>query len=993
MENIKILNIANPAQQKAIKHPPAPLMVIAGAGTGKTFTLENRIVYLITEYNINPKNILTITYTEKAARELKTRIINQVGQNAHSMFVGTFHSFCFQIMKNYPNNSSPVLIDQSEAIHMLLVHYDELHPFESDEFAINPKTAVTESFIPFFNRIKDELIDINNVNLDELRDHYMDNQELMNQLKDLIRIYPIFQKWKKDQNLVDYNDMIQSAYVLLNNNQEFLAGVQDRYNHIIIDEFQDNNFALNEVARLVAGKQKSITVVGDDDQVIYSFRGANSYNISTFSNTYGNHPLYGSITLDRNYRSSQFILDVANESIRNNNDRTEKILISNQKNEGVKPHRFWGSKEEQTDFIIKELNQLKKNYNFKDIAVLCRTHAQTIQVIEILDKYGLPNQSPKRGLFSIPAVKDLISWIQVIGRGNFQNIALYRIIKAKCGDEIAHRVFNRYEKRDIKSRIDLVREDKYLTKKHDSIKEILDLIDYFQGLIHKRSAGEIVWEICEKLKILQPKAHRYMIDDHYAILNIGNLLLRAQKFSGSIINNKNDNLYAFNIYLEAIMKSGGLPSIPTLTRGNTDTIMVNTVHGVKGGEYKVVFLPFQRSASFPLNFRPEKKISSPPDSWLHYSNHTELTPQDHHYQEERRLFYVAVTRAKELLYILAPTRATSRFVKELPDELMEDILKQENKLDIKSYSKLKIKYFRMLQDALSKGQYSLVKAISDLLIVIDKHEDGESYTLGDSEIEIELKNDLNSDFIPDLPEQITLSASSLETYISCPLKFRMSNVDRIPQAASKPELVFGNIIHKVLQRFHEDDKALDQDRILRLLNEEWQTGKFEYKVREEKFKSQGEDMLISYCNRIKESPPNVLETEYKFSFQLENITIVGAIDRIDKSGDSISITDYKTSKTSTSAKSNLQLAVYSLYLEQSEDKVISGIPSISKLYFLRNDKDPIREHSFGNDELRSVEEKIFEVADGIKNKKFEPNKGNHCNWCDYKDLSCPIWED
>ena len=106
MENSKILNIANPAQQKAIKHPPAPLMVIAGAGTGKTFTLENRIVYLITEYNINPKNILTITYTEKAARELKTRIINQVGQNAHSMFVGTFHSFCFQIMKNYPNNSS-----------------------------------------------------------------------------------------------------------------------------------------------------------------------------------------------------------------------------------------------------------------------------------------------------------------------------------------------------------------------------------------------------------------------------------------------------------------------------------------------------------------------------------------------------------------------------------------------------------------------------------------------------------------------------------------------------------------------------------------------------------------------------------------------------------------------------------------------------------------------------------------------------------------------
>ena len=161
MENQKIFNIANPAQRNAIKHPPAPLMIIAGAGTGKTFTLENRVVYLITEYNINPENILTITYTEKAAQELKTRVIKQVGQEALSMFVGTFHSFCFQIMKHYKNDSPSTLIDQSEAIHMLLDRYDEFHPLESDEFAINPKTAVTESFIPFFNRVRDELININ----------------------------------------------------------------------------------------------------------------------------------------------------------------------------------------------------------------------------------------------------------------------------------------------------------------------------------------------------------------------------------------------------------------------------------------------------------------------------------------------------------------------------------------------------------------------------------------------------------------------------------------------------------------------------------------------------------------------------------------------------------------------------------------------------------------------------------------------------------------
>ena len=379
---------------------------------------------------------------------------------------------------------------------------------------------------------------------------------------------------------------------------------------------------------------------------------------------------------------------------------------------------------------------------------------------------------------------------------------------------------------------------------------------------------------------------------------------------------------------------------------------------------------------------------------LHYSSHTELTAQDHHYQEERRLFYVAITRAKELLYILAPKKATSRFIKELPDELMEDRLKHENNLNINSYSELKIKYSRLLQDALSSQQYSLIKSISDLLSVIDKHEAGESYTIGDSEIELELKKDLESDFIPEIPEQITLSASSLDTYISCPLKFRMSKIDRIPQAASKPELVFGSIIHKVLQRFHEKEKPLDQERIIRLLNEEWQTGKFEYKVREEKFKSQGQEMLVSYYKSIENSPPNVIKTEYEFSFQIDNITIIGTIDRIDKrNNDNISIIDYKTSKTPTSAKSSMQLAVYSLYLGQSNDPIISGIPSSSSLYFLRNDENPLREHTFTNDELRSTTDKIIEVADGIKNKEFDPIKGNHCNWCDYKDLSCPIWED
>ncbi|MDC0165130.1 PD-(D/E)XK nuclease family protein [bacterium] len=255
-----------------------------------------------------------------------------------------------------------------------------------------------------------------------------------------------------------------------------------------------------------------------------------------------------------------------------------------------------------------------------------------------------------------------------------------------------------------------------------------------------------------------------------------------------------------------------------------------------------------------------------------------------------------------------------------------------------------------------------------------------------------LKLDLKTTFTPEIPNPISLSASAIETYLACPLKYRMSKIDKIPQTSSKPELVFGNIIHKVLQRFHEKNKDLNEGRALRLLNEEWQSGMFEYKIREEKFKTQGIEMLTHYVKSIIKSPPNVIATELNFTFQLNDITIAGTIDRLDKE-DGIVITDYKTSKSSTKAKTSLQLAIYSLYLEQTEELVLKGIPKISKLYFLRDFEDPIREHAFSFDELRNTEQKIIEVSTGIRKKDFNPKKGNHCNWCDYKYLACPVWED
>ena len=982
----------NVKQQKAISHPPAPLMILAGAGTGKTFTLENRIVYHIEHYQVDPSHILTITYTEKAARELQARIIKRVGQSAQRMTVCTFHSFCYRLIKEYGSDSAPQLLDESEAIHMLLERFDELEPFSSNEFPLDPQKAVTHSFIPFFNRTRDELIIPEIMEILPSTDDGPITEEFTNQLKDLQRIYPLFQQWKAKYNLVDYGDMILSAYNLLETNKPIRKDVQNQYRHIIVDEFQDNNFALNEFMGLIAGDRKIITVVGDDDQVIYSFRGANSYNIQAFKDRYGSHPGFKAITLEENFRSTQPILDLANHAIEHNLDRTEKVLQSILKPVGTLPIRFWGEKQEQIEFMIREIQQLSVGgISYNDIAILCRTHSQSRGVVNTLRQAGIPVQAPRQGFFSVSLVRDIIAWCQVIGDGLYRDIALFRIIEQKCGYEAAHKIFSVFNTKDTTPRFDLIFKNQHIHEQYPPVKNIMNFVNEFKGIVQKKSAGEIVWGICENMNILKSRAQRYSLDDHFELLNVGDLLKRAQNFTRR--NKLNDSLTAFNIYLVAVIRSGGLPSLTPLVYRDPAGVIINTVHGVKGAEFPVVFLPFQRSASFPLNFTADKRISRPPDYWLRYAQTTDLTPKEHHYQEERRLFYVAVTRAQDRLYILTPKKATSKFIKELPETLMEDQPMTDPGTPIKSYSALKIKYEQYLQKALSREEYEQVKQFSDALVIIKQHEKGEHITLGNSSWEQELQNDLSQEYKPDIPEQINLSASAIETYETCPLKYRLGRLDGIPQTASKPELIFGNIIHRVLQRFHGPCKELSQERILGLLDAEWKEGEFDYAVREEKFKEQGQEMLIRYTEYISQDPPKVIKREEKFSFEMDSITIRGAIDRIDQMESGTRIVDYKTSKTFTTAKSNLQLAIYSMYLEQLDDLNIGGLPASAVLYFLRDGEKPVRSHSFTLEQIEKTKEKIIDVAAGIRNREFTPSKGRHCDWCDYKDLVCPAWEE
>lgn len=978
---------ANTSQSIAISHPLAPLMIIAGAGTGKTTTLLHRIYYLIEHYKLKPENILTITYTEKAANELKTRIVKNIGDTAKAMTISTFHAFCYNVVKENQNssNSTPILMEDGDAIYLFMQNFDELGPFESRMFVADPVKSITTSFIPFINRLRDELIDPSTKQNPLIGDDVDD--ETIAQLNDLKRIYPLYQRWKKDHNFVDFGDMILKCYELLKSDKSVLQKVQDQFKYIIIDEFQDNNHALNEVVNQIVGKSGQLTVVGDEDQVVYSFRGASKYNIASFRNKYESFNNYSEISLEENFRSTQQILDVANYSISNAQNRELKTLSAFGGKTGVKPQLFQSDNKHHPQVIAENIKELSKDYEYSDIAVLCRTKKQIRSVAEVLSSNNIPTRTYLINYFEIPEIKDLLAWCNLVVSYDEQDASLFRLISNLIDENTANSIFSNFSKRNYTSRFELIQ-----NLNNSELSILINDIKYFRSLLNKKTASEMVWEICVRSKLLRPLLNRYEWNDQLAILNIGQFIRRSIDFTER---HKDDSsLKSFTNYMNVLHESNGMQPLYPTDKFKSQTVLINTIHGVKGGEFPIVFIPFNRSASFPLNFKKSKLLNFPPNEWLSYPYKESLSEKELHIEEERRLFYVGLTRSKEILYILAPTKATSIFIKELNKELLKVTDMDTDTVNQTSitYSSLRDKYEKRLSNALSQNQFDASINILKAIQRIDEIENGTQFNWTDSTWETELKQQIQQPLQSKIPDILNLSASSIETYEQCPLKYRLGNIDKIPQVSSKPQLTFGNIIHKVLEQFHKPISERSKERILKLLKLNWESLGFNYSTQEEDFKRQGEELLTNYFNYLQENPVEVIEREFQFSFEIDDIVINGKIDRIDKSENGYNVIDYKTSKNATKAEKSIQLAIYSLYLQQEKQVEFGGLPESTMLYFLR-EEDPIREHSFTFEELDIVQESIVETGNDIRLQKFEPKKGFHCEWCDYKNLLCPEWEE
>ncbi|MEO2185257.1 MAG: ATP-dependent DNA helicase, partial [bacterium] len=819
---------------------------------GKTSTLLHRIRYLVNSKIVDSKHVLLLTFTEKATAEANHTIHHILGNEAESIFVGTFHSFCHSIMRRYgpENRMDDVLWQESDILYYLIHHFDEMDFIQSRVFSDNPVKAIQDSFIPFFNRVSDELLspaDLENKiqNMEDTQDWFEENfpgihpestrfNDVSSQLNDLVKAHAFFQKGKAKNNALDFGDMIFGCYEVLKNNPSVLTQVRNEFRHIFIDEYQDNNYALNKVVNLISENNPSITVVGDEDQCIYSFRGANYYNISDFRNRYKSHPNYAEIPLVENRRSTQKILDLANATISQNPDRTPKNLncLPDAKT-GPKPQWIQMNKKETLEALPDLVHSLIQNGKalYGDIAVICRGWANVRDMADALQKSAIPVDIHIEKFFDVPIVKNILAWGHLLSKDDHAHFALYRILREHLGETWANTFFQSMDKTTIEEKLDQLKSQ---GKESKEITFVMHSFETLQESLRKKlKADYMVWEILTALKkthlmISMRMAYRY--SQRLNLANAGEILNLAEQFV-----NKDPNA-SFSNWLDFMevmsLASNQNAAQPELEKDNL-AVQVMTIHQSKGLQFPVVIMPFLYSGSFPSSLKKHPTINRLPTSWMAWEQNADTPFRILHEREERRVFYVGITRAETYLYLYGPTKRQSLFTKELENLKPQPMeIKTMNEHEEKTVS-LSERRQRLLADL---NREIAANQLENARIILEEMERDD------------LPKDLTDSGQPkDVSGILHLSSTKIDTYNSCPLKYRLKYIDKIPERKTRATGEFGSIMHSILEEFHGLEVADQTEKVLfDLLEKHWREDSFEYRQRGEEFRKQGEELLSDY---------------------------------------------------------------------------------------------------------------------------------------------------
>lgn len=668
----------NSMQQEAVYHTEGPVLILAGAGSGKTRVLTHRIAYLIEEKGINPWNIMAITFTNKAAQEMRERVDKIVGFGSESIWVSTFHSSCVRILRRYIDrlgyDNNFTIYDTDDQKTVIKEVCKRLN--------IDTKMYKERSLMAAISSVKDELVSPEEFRLNASASTDWGSQTVA-------RVYDAYQKQLKQNNALDFDDLIVKTVELFQNCPDVLESYQERFRYIMVDEYQDTNTAQFKFVSLLASKYKNLCVVGDDDQSIYKFRGANIGNILGYEKVF---PEAKVIKLEQNYRSTQNILNAANEVIKNNLGRKDKTLWTANEQGAPLHFRQFQNGYEEAEYIAGDISQKVRegNYEYKECAILYRTNAQS-RLFE--EKFLLANIPYKIvggvNFYARKEIKDLLAYLKTVDNAR-DDVAVRRIInvpKRGIGATTMDKVQTYAQEMGISFYDALKEADQIGTLGRSAVKvrPFVDFIQKFRSQTEFLSVSELLQKIIEETGYVTELEAENTEESQARIENIDELISKAVSYEEE---SEEPTLSGF---LEEVALIADIDSVDD----NDDRVLLMTLHSAKGLEFPNVYLAGMEDGMFPSYMTI---VGDDP---------TEL-------EEERRLCYVGITRAmKELTLTAAQQRMirgetqynkVSRFIREIPRELVE-LGREPKERKITSMPQSNNTYARMRQ-TYSKNTFS-----------------------------------------------------------------------------------------------------------------------------------------------------------------------------------------------------------------------------------------------------------------------------------------------
>jgi len=968
----------NEAQRRAITHGEGPLLVIAGAGTGKTRVITERIRHLLeSDPSLLGENILGLTFTKKAAGEMKARVVKAVGERGKDVTLATFHSFCEALLKEVdPNRLALESVD-----HWILLRRNLARlKLEKYRRLAEPGQFLND-FIAFFSRCQDELVSSEDYQafadtlaaefeadksaLDE--DTSKERAEHVALQQEIARAYRASEEILCEKRSMAINGLIAEAVALLKNEAQRRGRLQQRFKHILVDEFQDTNIAQLELLNLLCGDSRNIVVVGDNDQAIYRFRGASFGSFKLFLERFtgwqeGQDSTPYRVALTENYRSTPNILRVAMQSIGMNETSPEfpKKILQPNKPEGERIRIVeLESPEAEASWVADELERLHKaGRPWQHFAVLYRQHAHRDFLVEELSARKIPFVIAKLSILDHPLVRDVLAYLSLIAKP-YDDISCARVLAAPAWHfkpEDFVRLAERAAKKRGTSLYDVLQAPQGVLPFDPSPSATEDLLEFLSNqrkTLKRRTAREILSDLVEWLEVLR----RAGLQDRKYVNQLFQFVKDWEPKS------ETRGLAEFLEYLDYFEQAGGTLSLEDEAPG--DAVQLMTVHGAKGLEFPQVFLVRVNSNAFPARER------SPLFEFPVRLMKEELPQGDFHIQEERRLFYVALTRAEDRLTITTVSEKKSKVPVFIEDLVMEPAVKQRDLLQLAPKVKKPESALRNDHQPASPELFPSTEEPPKIFSRIASW--AEQYHRPAA-------------------EPLKLSSSAIDTLPQVPQQYAFSYLWSLKEGP-RATLSFGSVMHTTIRRFVEQLRKgvkLPFEEVQRIYETEWSSAGYEDDYQEAAYKKDGLEQLKAFHASMLAAPPNILEQEKGFELPLENdVILIGRMDQVNALGHKeVEIVDYKTGKPKkdADARKSLQLSIYALAAKE----IFEWNPVRLVFHYLQNNETQVTARD--SKQMDQAEKIIQETAADIRAKEFPPRPGFSCRGCAYK-LICPAHEE